>query len=49
MIVILIMFIDGVLLFKLLKVFFWLVYFVVNEFSLYLRFLKKNMILWGLW
>lgn len=43
------MFTDGVSLFKSSKVSLWPVYLVVNELSPYSRFLKKNMILWGLW
>lgn len=43
------MFIDCVSLFKSSKVSLWPVYLVVNELSPYSRFLKKNMILWGLW
>ena len=43
------MFTDGVSLFKSSKVSLWPVYLVVNELSPYSRFLKKNMVLWGLW
>lgn len=43
------MFTAGVSLFKSSKVSLWPVYLVVNELNLYSWFLKKNMILWGLW
>jgi hypothetical protein len=43
------MFIDGVPLFKSSGVSMWPVYFIINEIPPKERFLKKNMLLWGIW
>ena len=42
-------FTDGIPLFKSSKVSLWPVYLVINELPPNERFLRKNMILWGLW
>ena len=43
------LFTDGIPLFKSSKVSLWPVYLIVNELPPNERFLKKNMLLWGLW
>lgn len=42
-------FTDGVALFKSSGISFWPVYLLINELPRKQRFLKKNMILWGVW
>lgn len=41
--------IDGVLLFKSLKILMWLFYFVINEFLFKMRWELENMLLVGFW
>ena len=40
---------DGVPVFKSTKFGIWPVYLVVNELPPHLRFLRKNILLWGVW